>query len=382
MEKAFDDATLSNMVLFCLNTFVGVICLATILVIDIVGTSQASKDTREILHNLMLFFPQYALADALVQMSTNDITAELLERFNMDTYKSPLGWSLIGQHYVYLFIVGVAFYLVNIATECRIYPRGVREAVISEKIVDEDDDVTMERLRVENGGDSDIIQTVRLRKEYRSVYGTNIAVKNLSIGVQSGTCFGLLGINGAGKSSTFKMLTGEIRPTSGKIIINGRQVGLRPRCNGEIGYCSQSDSLDGFLTPHQCLTIHGQICGLADVPRAVVSMLKRFDLSKYSHQRVSSLSGGNKRKLCAAISVMTPVAIVLMDEPTSGMDPASKELVAQAIRRVIQTEACVIMTSHSVAECEKLCNRVGILARAGLRCIGTPQHLKHKYEWP
>ncbi|XP_028982053.1 uncharacterized protein LOC107039836 isoform X2 [Diachasma alloeum] len=379
MEKTFDDASLSNMVLFCLNTFVGVICLATILVIDIVGKSQAAKDTRELLHNLMLFFPQYALGDALVQMSTNDITAELLERFNMDTYKSPLGWSLIGQHYVYLFTVGVVFYLVNIVIECRLHPFRKKESPVVEKITDEDEDVSMERIRVENSADRDIVKTVRLRKEYRSVYGKNIAVKNLSFGVQAGTCFGLLGINGAGKSTTFKMLTTEITPTSGKIILKGHQVGLKPLCNGEIGYCSQTDSLDGFLTPHQCLTIHGQICGLTDVTRAVVSILRRFDLLKYSHQRVSSLSGGNKRKLCAAISVMTPVSVVLMDEPTSGMDPASKELVARAIHQVTQTEACVVMTSHSVAECEKLCSRVGILARAGLRCIGSPQHLKHKY---
>ncbi|XP_011308769.1 uncharacterized protein ldd isoform X2 [Fopius arisanus] len=379
MEKTFDDATLSNMVLFCLNTFIGVICLATILVIDIVGKSQTAKDTRQLLHNLMLFFPQYALGDGLVQMSTNDITAELLERFNMDTYKSPLGWSLIGQHYVYLFSVGVAFYLVNIITECRLFSLGKRNSTVNDKINDEDEDVSMERMRVEKSTDRDIIKTVRLRKEYRSVYGRNVAVKNLSFGVQTGTCFGLLGINGAGKSTTFKMLTTEITPTSGKIILKGHQVGSKPLCNGEIGYCSQSDSLDGFLTPHQSLTIHGEICGMANVPRAVASMLKRFDLSKYAHQRISSLSGGNKRKLCAAISVMTPVSIVLMDEPTSGMDPASKELVARAIHQVTRTEASVIMTSHSVAECEKLCNRVGILARAGLRCIGSPQHLKHKY---
>ncbi|XP_063992095.1 ATP-binding cassette sub-family A member 13-like isoform X2 [Diachasmimorpha longicaudata] len=378
MEKSFDDASLSNMVLFCLNTFVGVICLATIMVIDIVGKSQAAKDTRQVLHNLMLFFPQYALGDALVQMSTNDITAELLERFNMDTYKSPLGWSLIGQHYVYLFVVGVVFYLVNIVIECRLLLLRKKEAPV-DKISDEDEDVSMERTRVENSSDRDIIKTVRLRKVYNSVYGKNIAVKNLSFGVQAGTCFGLLGINGAGKSTTFKMLTTEITPTSGKIILKGRQVAFKPLCNGEIGYCSQTDSLDGFLTPHQCLTIHGQVCGLADVTRSVVSTLRRFDLSKYSHQRISSLSGGNKRKLCAAISVMSPVSVVLMDEPTSGMDPASKELVARAVHQVTQTEACVIMTSHSVAECEKLCSRVGILASAGLRCIGSPQHLKHKY---
>lgn len=127
IEKTFDDSSLSNMVLFCLNTFIGVICLATILVIDILGKSQASKDTRRILHNLMLFFPQYALGDALVQISTNDITAELLERFNMDTYKSPLGWELIGPHFVFLFVMGLVFYLTNLMIECRLLPNWQRD---------------------------------------------------------------------------------------------------------------------------------------------------------------------------------------------------------------------------------------------------------------
>lgn len=243
----------------------------------------------------------------------------------------------------------------------------------------EDEDVARERIRVETGANSDILKTVKLHKEYNSVLGTNVAVKNLSIGVQAGTCFGLLGVNGAGKSTTFKMLTTELIPTAGKIILRNQQLGLTPLANGEIGYCPQTDALDGFLTPHQCLTIQGEVCGLNNVPKSVEIMLNRFDLLKYAHQRVSSLSGGNKRKLCAAISVMSPVSVVLMDEPTSGMDPASKELVARAVRQVIRAQGAVIMTSHSVSECEKLCSRVGILARAGLRCIGTVQHLKHKY---
>ncbi|XP_043289977.1 uncharacterized protein ldd isoform X2 [Venturia canescens] len=378
VEKAFDDSSLSNMVLFCLNTFVGVASLATILVIDILGKSQTARDTRNFLHHTLLLFPQYALGDALVEITKNDITAELLGKFQMDTYKSPLGWELLGLHYTILFIVGILLYAANLVVECGYLPDWPRGRPSYEN-VEEDEDVVRERIRAENGGNNDVIKTVRLRKEYRSVYGTNVAVQNLSFGVAPGTCFGLLGVNGAGKSSTFRMLTTETRPTSGEIILHGRSVGKRPLCDGQIGYCPQSDALDAFLSPHQCLTVHGEICGLDDVPRSVETMLKRFDLIKYAHQRVSSLSGGNKRKLCAAISVMSPVSVVLMDEPTSGMDPASKELVANAVRLVTRSRGCVIMTSHSVTECENLCNRVGILARAGLRCIGSVQHLKHKF---
>ncbi|XP_072756384.1 uncharacterized protein Ldd isoform X2 [Anoplolepis gracilipes] len=377
-EKAFDDSSLSNMVLFCVNTFIGVACLATILVIDIIGKTKTAEDVRNILHYILMIFPQYVFGDALVEISKNDITSELLQRFHMDTYKSPLGWDLLGLHYVVLIVIGAILFALNLMIECRVLP-DLRKQKVSYEVVEEDDDVARERLRVEAGMVDDTLKTVKLRKEYKSVYGTNVAVQNLSFGVQAGKCFGLLGVNGAGKSTTFKMLTTEIIPTAGKIILKGSEIGAGPLCNGEIGYCPQSDALDGFLTPHQCLTIHGEVCGLNNVPKAVETMLKRFDLFKYAHRRVDALSGGNRRKLCAAISVMAPVPVVLMDEPTSGMDPATKSFVAKAVRHVTKNQRCVILTSHSVAECENLCTRVGILARAGLRCIGTPQHLKHKF---
>ncbi|XP_066598930.1 uncharacterized protein ldd isoform X2 [Prorops nasuta] len=377
-EKTFDDSSLSNMVLFCVNTFIGVVCLATILVIDILGKSEMAQELREFLHKMFMILPQYALGDALIQLSRNDITAELLTRFHMNTYQSPLGWDLLGLHFVSLAMVGGILFVVNLIIESRLLPE-VRKRKVVYEVVEEDDDVAKERARVESGQGNDPLKTLKLRKEYRSVYGTNVAVQNLSFGVQAGKCFGLLGVNGAGKSTTFKMLTTEVIPTAGSISLRGAEIGKGPLCNGDVGYCPQTDALDGFLTPHQCLTIHAEVSGLHNVPRAVSSMLKCFDLQKYAHQRVDSLSGGNKRKLCAAISMMAPVSVVLMDEPTSGMDPATKALVAKAIQGVTKNQSCVILTSHSVAECENICSRVGILAKAGLRCIGTPQHLKHKF---
>lgn len=263
------------MVLFCVNTFIGVASLATILVLDILGTSKAAEDARDILHNLLLIFPQYALGDALVQISRNDITAELLEKFHMDTYLSPLSWDLLGHHYVYLAVVGTVLFSLNLMIECRLLPSWNRQRCPYD-VVDEDDDVSKERMRVEGRMADDILQMVKLRKEYRSVYGTNVAVQNLSIGVQAGKCFGLLGTNGAGKSTTFKMLTTEVIPTAGRIVLKGKDVGSGPLCNGEVGYCPQSDALDGFLTPHQCLTIHGEVSGLCNVPKVRLDLYRNF----------------------------------------------------------------------------------------------------------
>lgn len=256
------------MVLFCVNTFIGVACLATILVFDIIGKTKAAEDVRNVLHYTFMIFPQYSFADALVEISKNDITSELLQRFHMDTYKSPLGWDLLGLHYVFLAVIGAILFALNLAIECRVLP-DLKKQKVSYEVVQEDDDVARERLRIEAGMVDDTLKTVKLRKEYKSVYGTNVAVQNLSFGVQAGKCFGLLGVNGAGKSTTFKMLTTEIIPTAGKIILKGSEIGAGPLCNGEVGYCPQSDSLDGFLTPHQCLTIHGEVCGLNNVPKVL-----------------------------------------------------------------------------------------------------------------
>ncbi|XP_048511619.1 ATP-binding cassette sub-family A member 13 isoform X2 [Athalia rosae] len=378
-EKMFDDSSLSNMVLFCLNTFIGVLSLATILTIDVLGTSKTAEDVRNFLHQLLLIFPQYALGDGLVRISTNDITANLLERFHMNTYKSPLSWDLLGPHCLYLFMVGAILFATNLAIESRALPAFRDKKVPLYATNDEDEDVAKERARIEKGLCQKVLKTIRLRKVYESSQGKNVAVHDLSFGIQAGECFGLFGVNGAGKSTTFKMLTTEIIPTAGQVVLNDKEIGSGPLCSGDVGYCPQSDALDPFLTPHQSLTIHGEVSGLRNVPRAVETALKRFDLTKYAHQRVASLSGGNKRKLNAAISVLLPSRVVLMDEATSGMDPASKDLVAKAIKSIIKNRGSVLMTSHSVADCENLCTRVGVLAKAGLKCIGSPQYLKHRY---
>lgn len=254
------------MVLFCVNTFIGVAALATILVLDIVGKTKTAEDARNVLHYILMIFPQYVLGDALIEITRNDITAELLQRFHMDTYQSPLSWDLLGIHFVFLIVIGGIMFVLNLVIECRIFP-DLRKQKISYEVVQEDEDVARERLRVEAGMVDDTLKTLKLRKEYRSVYGTNVAVQNLSFGVQAGKCFGLLGVNGAGKSTTFKMLTTEIIPTAGQIVLRGKKIGVGPLCNGEVGYCPQSDALDGFLTPHQCLTIHAEVCGFANVSR-------------------------------------------------------------------------------------------------------------------
>lgn len=270
-EKAFDDSSLSNMVLFCLNTFIGVSSLATILIIDILGKTKTAEDVRNFLHQLLLILPQYALGDGLVQISKNDITANLLERFHMNTYKSPLSWELLGPHCLYLFLVGAVLYAINLTLECRALPDLFQKKVYH-SANEEDEDVTTERTRVENGLGNDVLKTINLRKEFSGAYGKNVAVRDLSFGIHTGECFGLFGVNGAGKSTTFKMLTTELIPTAGRVVLNDVEVGSGPLCTGNVGYCPQSDALDPFLTPHQSLTVHAEVSGLKNVSRVRVKL--------------------------------------------------------------------------------------------------------------
>lgn len=123
-------------------------------------------------------------------------------------------------------------------------------------------------------------------------------------------------MNGAGKSTTFKILTTEISPTSGEIFVQGSKIGNRPLSSGEIGYCPQCDALDPKLTTKQTLELYCQLRGVENVKKVVDKILHSFELKKYENRLCENLSGGNKRKLCTAVASLGGSTIILMDEPT------------------------------------------------------------------
>lgn len=195
-------------------------------------------------------------------------------------------------------------------------------------------------------------------------------------------CFGLLGVNGAGKTSTFKMLTGDEIISSGNAYVQG--LSMKNKMNDiytRIGYCPQFDALLDVLTGRQTLRI---FCLLRGIPSSQIrfvseDLAKSFEFSKHLDKQTRHYSGGNKRKLSAALALMGSPPVAYMDEPTTGMDPAARRSLWNMVCRVRDLGKSIVLTSHSMEECEALCTRLAIMVNGELKCIGSTQHLKNKY---
>ncbi|XP_037068888.1 ATP-binding cassette sub-family A member 2-like [Pollicipes pollicipes] len=233
-----------------------------------------------------------------------------------------------------------------------------------------------------------LVKTARpLTKVYR---GAGTAVDQLCFGVAPGECFGLLGVNGAGKTSTFRMLTGDKSVTSGDALVklqcgdHSRDVSLRQELDtalSEMGYCPQHDALHGEMTVSEHLTVYAMIRGVppARLRLEVDRLLRQLGLVVYARRPAAVLSGGNKRKLSTALALVGAPRLVLLDEPTTGMDPASRRYLWELVRRLVAAGRSVLLTSHSMEECEALCTRLAVMVNGRLRCLGSPQHLRNRF---
>uniref|UniRef100_A0A5S6QAW5 ABC transporter domain-containing protein n=1 Tax=Trichuris muris TaxID=70415 RepID=A0A5S6QAW5_TRIMR len=213
-------------------------------------------------------------------------------------------------------------------------------------------------------------------------YGSFMAVRNVSFQVAKGECFGLLGVNGAGKTTTFQMLCGSSRISEGNVFIGGNSVRRQwSRAKAMLGYCPQFDALFDDLTVVETLTLYARLHGISplEIKAAVDHAIEMVDLTKHADKLVAMLSGGSKRKLSLAIALIGSPPVLLLDEPTSGVDPISRRLVWQLLDRVRSNGVSIVLTSHSMEECEALCARLAVIVNGEVKCIGSPQQLKAKY---
>ncbi|KAH9679348.1 ABC transporter A family member 1 [Citrus sinensis] len=253
--------------------------------------------------------------------------------------------------------------------------------------LNEDVDVQVERNRVLSGSvDNAIIYLRNLRKVYPGGKRSDakVAVHSLTFSVQAGECFGFLGTNGAGKTTTLSMISGEEYPTDGTAFIFGKDIRSDPKAARRlIGYCPQFDALLEYLTVQEHLELYARIKGVAEyrMDDVVMEKLVEFDLLKHAKKPSFTLSGGNKRKLSVAIAMIGDPPIVILDEPSTGMDPIAKRFMWEVISRLStrQGKTAVILTTHSMNEAQALCTRIGIMVGGQLRCIGSPQHLKTRF---
>ena len=248
-----------------------------------------------------------------------------------------------------------------------------------------DADVAQEQRRVLSGeAEDDCIVLDRLTKEYPGPWCTAgfEAVRGISVGVARGQCFGLLGVNGAGKSTTFRMLTGEETISAGAAQLDGADVGTQLiRARRQLGYVPQADALIGCMTGREQLRYFARLRGLPEsgIEAEVGALIDALLLNGCADRRVSAYSGGNKRKLCTAVALIGAPPIVLLDEPTTGMDPRARRYLHRVLHATVERGQALVLTSHSIYEAERLCNTVGIMVNGVFRCFGTPQHLKSRF---
>ena len=178
-------------------------------------------------------------------------------------------------------------------------------------------------------------------------------MRDLCLRIDEGECFGFLGVNGAGKSTTFSMLTGATAPTSGDGTLAGRSIRTEQHViRRELGYCPQHDALEALMTGRETLRMYARIKG---VPRGAIeaevdALIAEVDLVRHADKPAGTYSGGNKRKLCVALALVGSPQLVLLDEPSSGMDAASKRFLWSVIKR--RTLSCsTVLTTHSMEEC-------------------------------
>ncbi|RWS10623.1 ATP-binding cassette sub-family A member 1-like protein [Dinothrombium tinctorium] len=243
----------------------------------------------------------------------------------------------------------------------------------------EDSDVSEERHRVEELLLTDSLIVSKLSKRF----GNFQAVKNLSFAVHKEECFGLLGVNGAGKTTTFRMLVGDLFPTSGNAYCCGYNLKSSLReFQKNIGYCPQFDALLSKLTGREMLCLFGRLRGIRekDLSSAVKELIILCDLTKHADKRTETYSGGTCRKLSLAIALIGSPKLLFLDEPSSGVDPGARRKLWKTLSYIRQYYGCsIVLTSHSMDECEALCGRISIMVNGEFKCLGSFQHLRNKF---
>uniref|UniRef100_A0A667I5F0 ABC transporter domain-containing protein n=1 Tax=Lynx canadensis TaxID=61383 RepID=A0A667I5F0_LYNCA len=213
-------------------------------------------------------------------------------------------------------------------------------------------------------------------------YPVILAVKNISVTIQKGECFGLLGFNGAGKTTTFKILTGEETVTSGDVFLEQFSVTKRlQKVKSRVGYCPQSEALLEYMTGLEIMIMYARLWGISEpqIQLYVNRWLNSMQLELHTDKLIITYSRGTKRRLSTAIALMGNTSVILLDEPSTGMDPGARRLLWDAVTWTRESGKTIIITSHRMEECDAFCTRLAIMVEGKFMCLGSPQHLKSKF---
>lgn len=378
---------------FIFNFLAGFILMLISFVLRAVrSTRDYSPSSWELVMRLL---PTYDFSWGMFQLANTQIWAIFYA-----LPKKPLAWERWGALLDFLYMIGVsiicmlAIFYIELRTSKVDQTNKDSQALVDNNHKDED--VTKEREDVLKRDDY-AIKVVDFAKEYKmlsnkggccdcsqKVFTSKVAVKGVTFGVEKGECFGLLGTNGAGKTTTFKALSGEILPTFGKTFIAGYDLSKdMNRVRYLIGYCPQFETLLENLTAREHLELYAAIKGIpyAMRERLVQDLLYQLNLKPFENVLAGTYSGGNKRKLSVAIALLGSPPIILLDEPSSGMDPEARRFMWSIIGKISteKKQSTVVLTTHSMEEAEALSSKMAIMVEGKIECIGPVQKLKSKY---
>ncbi|KAI0204611.1 hypothetical protein F4808DRAFT_350211 [Astrocystis sublimbata] len=263
---------------------------------------------------------------------------------------------------------GAGTTLINRITQRRI-KTNTDEAVSDEEVANEIDRVTS------RANEPDGLSVTHLTKSF----GKFTAVDNVTFGVQHGEVFALLGPNGAGKSTTISLIRGDLQPSlnGGDVLVEDTSVvRQRAAARSHLGVCPQFDAIDS-MTVLEHLRFYARIRGIPDIEHNVQSVVRAVGLDAFTTRMANDLSGGNKRKLSLGIALMGNPSVVLLDEPSSGLDAAAKRIMWKTLGSIVPGRS-ILLTTHSMEEADALASRAGILAKRML-AMGTIDNLRERF---
>ncbi|KAI3386104.1 hypothetical protein SNEBB_011309 [Seison nebaliae] len=407
-----NDPSTSSVIASSVNTVIGIATTLGTVTLEL-SNKRDLVNLNKYLKKIFLIFPQYAFGRGLLEMNIMTVKKRIGRKFLDDNSKllkqTPFHWDICGKHLLsmtIIWIVGMFFLFLVQSNEngklsskiCWLKKKKKTnsKSFINYQLEDDmDEDVQRETNLLKNAFDEEDdnvpLKIHDLSKQFTSIIPTGCcrlkrkklkALHPLSLQVGRGERFALLGVNGAGKTTAFRMISGELKPDNGNIMVNGHHLeNDRNSAYSHIGYCPQFDALDNFLSVEEECNFYSNIHyrTAKETKKIVSQIIKKFDLERYVKSQISSLSIGNRRKLASAIAIIGDANIVLLDEPTSGMDPTARRFLWKQIRHISEMGKAIIFTSHAMDECEQLATRLGILVNGRLKCLGTAKHLRKKF---
>jgi ABC-2 type transport system ATP-binding protein len=220
-----------------------------------------------------------------------------------------------------------------------------------------------------------LIETQNLLKRY----GDKVAVNNVNFDVRGGEVFGFLGPNGAGKTTTIKMIVGLLQPTSGTVKVAGRDVQSQPmQAKAASGYVPDTPNLYPKLSGRELLRFVGDLYEMKreKIDGRIEELLKLFDLVEAADDLIDSYSHGMKQKAALAAALIHDPKVLVLDEPTVGLDPKSARLIKDILRQLADRGAAVFLSTHILEIAERMCDRIGIINQGSLIAVGTMQELR------